>query len=61
MLRLMSKADNRDAYSDEETIARREALLRLMLSTPPRHKTAKVQKANQPKKRGRPSKKPGET
>ena len=43
-------------YTDEETIARREAMLKRMLSTPPKHRTAKDEKANPPKKRGRPLK-----
>jgi hypothetical protein len=43
-----------EQYGEEETIARREAMLKRMLSTPPQHRTAKDDKANQPKKRGRP-------
>jgi hypothetical protein len=43
-------------YTEEETIARREAMLKRMLSTPPQHRTAKGEKANPPKKRGRPKK-----
>jgi hypothetical protein len=45
-----------DQYPEEETIARREAMLKRMLSTPPQHRTAKGEKANPPKKRGRPIK-----
>jgi hypothetical protein len=49
------KTDNGpDAYSEEETIERREAMLKRMLSTPPKHRTAKGEKTNLPKKRGRP-------
>jgi hypothetical protein len=44
-------------YTEEETIARREALLKRMFSTPPQHRAAKGEKANQPKKRGRQNKK----
>ncbi len=36
-------------YTEEETIARREAMLKRMLSTPPQHRTAKGEKANPPK------------
>jgi hypothetical protein len=43
-------------YTEEETIERREAMLKRMLSTPPKHRTAKGEKANPPKKRGRPKK-----
>jgi hypothetical protein len=56
----MSDKDTNDQYSEEETIARREAMLKRMFSTPPQHRTAKGEKANPPKKRGRLSKKPGE-
>jgi hypothetical protein len=45
-----------DHFSEEETIARRETMLKRMLSTPPQHRTAKGDKANPPKKRGRPKK-----
>jgi hypothetical protein len=41
-------------YTEEETIARREAMLKRMFSTTPQHRTAKGEKANPPKKRGRP-------
>jgi hypothetical protein len=41
-------------YTEEETIARREAMLKRMLSTPPQHRAAKGEKASPPKKRGRP-------
>jgi hypothetical protein len=44
-------------YNEEETIARREVMLKRMLSTPPQHRTAKGEKANPPRKRGRPAKK----
>jgi hypothetical protein len=54
------KTDNcPDTYSDEETIARREAMLKRMLSTPPQHRSAKGDKTNPPKKRGRPKKENG--
>jgi hypothetical protein len=53
--------DKKDAgpYSERETIARREAMLKRMLSTPPQHRAAKGEKANPPKKRGRPKKENG--
>jgi hypothetical protein len=47
-----NKAD--EQYTEEETVARREAMLKRMLSTPPQHRMAKGDKANLPKKRGRP-------
>jgi hypothetical protein len=50
----MSKKD--EHYSDEETARRYEATLKRVLSTPPKHRTAKGEKANPPKKRGRPQK-----
>jgi len=53
----MSDKDTTDQYTETETIARREAMLKRMLSTPPQHRTAKRDKANPPKKRGRPKKK----
>jgi hypothetical protein len=49
-----------DQFTEEETIERREAMLKRMLSTPPQHRTAKGDKANPPKKRGRPPKNPKE-
>jgi hypothetical protein len=49
------KSDNQ--YSDEETARRYEATLKRVLTTPPKHRTAKGDKANPPKKRGRPAKK----
>jgi hypothetical protein len=52
----MSKDSSSDQYTEEETIARREAMLKRMLATPPKHRTAKGEKANPPKKRGRPKK-----
>jgi hypothetical protein len=49
------KTDNGpNAYSDEEIARRYEATLKRVLSTPPQHRTAKGDKANPPKKRGRP-------
>jgi hypothetical protein len=51
---LMSKKD--EHYSDEETARRYEATLKRVLSTPPKLRTAKGEKANPPKKRGRPQK-----
>jgi hypothetical protein len=52
----MAKAPDSEWYTEEETIVRREAMLKRMLSTPPQHRTAKGDKANPPKKRGRPKK-----
>jgi len=52
----MSKDSSTDQYTEEETIARREVMLKRMLSTPPQHRTVKGEKANPPKKRGRPIK-----
>jgi hypothetical protein len=43
-------------YTEEETVARREAMLKRMFSTPPQHRAAKGEKANPQKKRGRPAK-----
>jgi len=43
-------------YSDEEIARRYEATLKRVLTTPPKHRTAKGGKANPPKKRGRPPK-----
>lgn len=54
--RFEAVAPESDQYTEEETIARREAMLKRMLSTPPQHRTAKGEKANPPKKRGRPKK-----
>jgi len=48
-------------YTEEETVARREAMLKRMLSTPPQHRTANGEKASPPKKRGRPKKHGAET
>jgi hypothetical protein len=47
---------NKEVYSDEEISRRYEATLKSVLATPPQHKTAKGEKANPPKKRGRPKK-----
>jgi hypothetical protein len=55
--RLEAVSPESDQYTEEETLARREAMLKRMLSTPPQHRTAKRDKANPPKKRGRPAKK----
>jgi hypothetical protein len=52
----MGDKDTNGQYSEAETIARREVMLKRMLSTPPQHRTAKGEKANPPKKRGRPRK-----
>jgi len=52
----MALPPKNDQFSEEETIARREAMLKRMLSTPPQHRTAKGEKASPPKKRGRPTK-----
>jgi hypothetical protein len=43
-------------FSDEEIARRYEATLKRVLTTPPQHRTAKGDKANPPKKRGRPKK-----
>jgi hypothetical protein len=43
-------------FSDEEIARRYETTLKRVLTTPPQHKTAKGEKANPPKKRGRPKK-----
>jgi hypothetical protein len=53
----MGKKDG-DEFTDEEIARRREAMLKRMLSSPPQHRPAKGDKANPPKKRGRPSKNP---
>jgi hypothetical protein len=53
----MAKTPDSERYTEEETIMRREAMLKRMLSTPPKHRTAKGEKVNPPKKRGRPKKK----
>jgi hypothetical protein len=53
-----NKADKSpETYSDEETARRYEATLKRVLNTPPQHRAAKGEKANPPKKRGRPKKK----
>jgi hypothetical protein len=43
-------------FSDEETARRYKATLKRVLTTPPKHRTGKGEKANPPKKRGRPPK-----
>ena len=43
-------------YSDAEIARRYEETLKRVLTTPPQHRTAKSDKANPPKKRGRPAK-----
>jgi hypothetical protein len=45
-----------DQFNDEEIARRYEATLKRVLATPPKHRTAKGEKANPPKKRGRPRK-----
>jgi hypothetical protein len=47
---------NVEVYSDEEIGRRYEATLKRVLTTPPQHRAAKGEKANPPKKRGRPTK-----
>jgi hypothetical protein len=47
---------DKDQFTDEEIARRYEATLKRVLSTPPKHKTATGEKANPPKKRGRPKK-----
>ena len=56
--RVGAAAPESDQYTEEETIARREAMLKRMLSTPPQHRTAKGDKASPPKKRGRSKEEP---
>jgi hypothetical protein len=48
---------NHKVYSDEEIARRYEATLKRVLTTPPKHRTAKGDKASPPKKRGRPAEK----
>jgi hypothetical protein len=45
-----------DVYSDEEIARRYEETLKRVLTTLPKHRTAKGDKASPPKKRGRPKK-----
>jgi hypothetical protein len=45
-----------NSYSDEEVARRYEATLKRVLTTPPKHRTGKGEKANPPKKLGRPKK-----
>jgi hypothetical protein len=52
----MAKTPEPEWYTEKETMARREAMLKRMFSTPAQHRTAKGEKANPPKKRGRPPK-----
>jgi hypothetical protein len=47
---------SQDTYSDEEIARRYDATLKRVLTTPPQHRTAKGEKVNPPKKRGRPKK-----
>jgi hypothetical protein len=42
-----------NAFTDKESARREDAVLKRVLSTPPKHKTAKDDKANPPQKRGR--------
>jgi hypothetical protein len=50
----MSNQKSDDQFSEEETIARREAALKRMLNMPHKpHKTAKSEKAHPSKGRGR--------
>ena len=46
-----------DQLGDEETRRREDATLKRLLAMPPQPKTKKADKANPPKKRGRPPKK----
>jgi hypothetical protein len=46
----------RNEFPDEEIARRYEATLKRVLTTPPKHRTVKSEKANAPKKRGRPKK-----
>ena len=47
----MGKKDVNE-FTDKQTGRREDAVLKRVLSTPPKHKTAKDDKANPPKKRG---------
>jgi len=48
----MGKKDVNE-FTDKETARREDAVLKRVLSTPPKHKTAKDDATNTPKKRGR--------
>jgi hypothetical protein len=47
----------RSEFTDEEIARRYEATLKRVLTTPPKHRAGKDEKANPSKKRGRPPKK----
>jgi hypothetical protein len=49
----VNKKDQSKKYSPQEIARRYEATLKRVLTTPPHHRTAKDEKANPPKKRGR--------
>jgi hypothetical protein len=55
----MSKQHDTE-YTPEEIARRYKATLERVITTPPKHRTAKGEKANLPKKRGRPPKRKGE-
>ena len=48
----MGKKDVNE-FTDKETVRREDAVLKRVLSTPSKHKTAKDDTVNPPKKRGR--------
>jgi hypothetical protein len=51
-----AQGKNEEVYGPEEIARRYEATLKRVLSTPPKHRTAKGEKASPPKKHGRPKK-----
>ncbi len=51
-----AQGKNEEDYSAEEIARRYEDTLKRVLTTPPQHRTARGDKANPPKKRGRPTK-----
>jgi hypothetical protein len=57
----MAKSKNEAALNDEEIARRYEETLKRVLTTPPKHRTGKGEKANPPKKRGRPKKDKGQS
>jgi hypothetical protein len=58
---LNRRPHNTQDFTEEEIARRYEATLKRVLSTPAKHRTAKGDKANLPKKRGRPKKHGAET
>jgi hypothetical protein len=53
---MMAGGRNEEQFTEEEIARRYKATLKRVLTTPPKHRTAKGDKANPPKKRGRPKK-----